>query len=79
VYHFTEEEKLLQQKGFPLSDIHRQAHKEFIEKISDFNAKFKAGKMGVTYEMMGFLRKWLIEHIQGTDMKYASLFAVGWK
>ena len=77
-YHFTEEENLLQQKGLPLPDWHRQTHKDFIGKIDDFAAKFKAGKLGVTYEMMGFLRKWLTEHILGADKQYASAFAFTW-
>jgi hypothetical protein len=34
--------------------------------------------MGIIYEMMNYLRKWLIDHIKGADKLYASSFKRSW-
>lgn len=74
IYHFTEEEKLLDGKGTPLSAEHKKAHDEFISRIRSFNEKFEGGNSGVTYEIMNFLRQWLIQHIKGVDKGYSGVF-----
>ncbi len=62
VYHFDHEEAL-----YTLTDEHKAKHKEFIETVTAFEAKHKKGLPVVQYEMMTYLRTWLINHIKGTD------------
>jgi hemerythrin-like metal-binding protein len=74
IYHFDEEEKLLKSMGFKLSVDHIFQHEEFKKKIADFRQKFSAGRMAVTYEIMNFLRTWLVDHLLGTDREYVEMF-----
>ena len=47
----------------------------------DIQAKFKGGATGtLSLEVLAFLKKWLIGHIQGSDRKYGPhLNAKGFK
>ena len=74
IYHFTEEESLLREKGNPLPMSHVQKHQEFTEKVKYFKLEFETGNKGITYEIMNFLRQWLIQHIQGVDTTYSYVF-----
>lgn len=78
-YHFSEEEKLLKAKGVRISPDHVMKHREFENNIKAYKEKFESGRFTVTYEMMNFLRSWLMEHIKGTDKEYANTFSPGEK
>lgn len=68
IYHFSDEEKYFDQINYPLSDKHKEKHRLFIEQLSGFRADFEIKKIGVSIEVMRFLKDWLIEHISKTDM-----------
>lgn len=68
IYHFSDEEKYFDQINYPLSDEHKEKHRLFIEQLSGFRADFEIKKIGVSIEVMRFLKDWLIEHISKTDM-----------
>ncbi len=72
--HFTLEEQLLTEAGYPVLASHHQQHLRFVEKMEAVAAKFCEGKI-VTYELINFLKHWLKEHILETDMGYASYLA----
>ncbi len=74
IYHFSHEEELLKERNHPLSLEHIRLHKDFIGKVASFKEKHENGLTVVQYEMMNFLNKWLIEHIQGTDKDYSVAF-----
>ena len=71
--HFKTEEDYFDKLGYPDTAAHKDEHAVFVKKVSDFNADFQAGKLGVSIEVMNFLRDWLSAHIKGADKKY-SLF-----
>ena len=70
VVHFKVEEALFELHNFPYSDEHKKEHQDFVDKVVDLENRLKEGKLIVSFEITSFLKKWLIEHIQGTDMKY---------
>jgi hemerythrin len=72
--HFATEEKYFDQFKFPESNTHKDKHKEFVKKISEFKNGFDSGKVALTVEVMNFLKDWLRNHIQGTDKKYGPFF-----
>lgn len=74
VYHFSAEEKMIREKGLKVTPEHLIQHEEFKKKVADFRDKYKSGSTGVTYEIMNFVRNWMIDHIMGTDKQYAHAF-----
>jgi len=71
-YHFSSEEKYMASIGYPNLQEHKAIHKAYVDKISEFHEKIKAGKFIVSLEVTNFLKNWLINHIKGTDMQYAT-------
>ncbi len=71
VEHFSTEEKYFKMYAFPGADEHIKEHQDFVKKVQDFQAGFESGKIGLTVNVMHFLRDWLKNHILGTDQKYS--------
>ena len=46
---------------------------DFIDAIKDFQNDFEYNEKELSKEVMDFLKRWLIEHIMGTDQKYSEL------
>lgn len=78
--HFETEEKYFLKYGYPDTENHRQIHRVFVDKVSDFRKQFSDGRKGLTIDVMDFLMDWLQKHIKGEDKKYAPfLIAKGLK
>ena len=69
--HFKTEEDLFEKHGYPDAVAHNREHKLFVDKVVGIAAKVKAGKMVLSVEITSFLKDWLVNHINGTDQKYA--------
>ncbi len=72
VYHFGVEEKYFEAFGYEYSDAHKANHEEFIEKIRNFKNEFEAGDATVSFEIIEYLKNWLLEHILEKDKKYVA-------
>ena len=70
VTHFTYEEKLLERIAY--ADLPRQQaeHKQFVDKIAQFQRDNAEGGVGLSVSVMGFLTNWLRHHIMIEDAKY---------
>jgi len=66
-YHFTTEERLMRQSGFPESVQHREQHASFVARAADMADRFTRGRLVLSLEATGFLRDWLFNHILVTD------------
>jgi len=73
-YHFGFEERHFKEFKYPDADAHLKEHAGFVKKIKEFQKEFEAGTGNVSYELMHYLRNWLLQHIQGTDKNYVPLF-----
>ena len=73
-YHFETEEKYFRKFGYEDSEEHTKEHKAFLKKALEFKRDQRNGKVTAPYEVMLFLKNWLINHIMGSDQKYAELF-----
>ncbi len=73
VMHFGAEEALMRSMGYPNLDEHRRAHEKFIRQIADEREKHAAGAL-IALEVLRFLSKWLVAHIQTMDREYAEHF-----
>lgn len=74
VYHFEFEEKMFDKYGYPGSREHKEYHRKLVESVLTFQKDFKAGKAGLTMDLMTFLTNWLKDHIMKTDREYVVFF-----
>lgn len=70
IYHFQAEEKLIQSYNFPGFLAQQKMHKNFIEKVQEYQTNLASKKLSMSMEVIQFLKTWLVEHIQGQDSKY---------
>lgn len=69
--HFITEEKLLDDFNYPGFEFHKEEHRYFIQKVTDFKEAFDVGKQGLSVEVLNFLKEWLSSHIVKSDKKFA--------
>lgn len=69
--HFKTEERFMESHQYPEYVQHKSEHDQLTQTVLDFQGKFQRNELGVTIEVMGFLKDWLINHILGSDKKYA--------
>jgi len=74
VYHFSTEEKYMRQYNYIGLATHKREHDAFVTKIDSFITDFHSNKLGLSIEMVSFLRDWVSTHIRGTDKKYSETF-----
>jgi len=73
-YHFKTEEKFFDKYDYPETKEHKLIHKSFVDKVVEVKEGLDSKKVTVSYDIMNFLRKWLLEHILQEDKKYQSFF-----
>ena len=71
-FHFTNEEDLMRDTGFPGLERHQQLHAELTRQVMEFQSAFTAGRTTLSVNLMVFLQEWLTNHIQGTDKQYSA-------
>jgi len=69
-YHFSFEEEHMAKNNFPLLKEQQELHKIFIQKIINWAEEYKKGFIGLSDEIILFLKDWTIEHILNEDKKY---------
>lgn len=74
VYHFQTEEKYMQQFKYAGYLGHKKEHEGFVQEVEKFQKEYDAGKLGLSLEIMTFLRDWVTKHIKGTDKQYSATF-----
>jgi len=68
--HFANEEKMLEETGFPLVHDHTKIHGNLLNTVTIFKGRITDKEEMVTEELYLFLRDWLLTHILEEDMKY---------
>lgn len=73
-FHFSAEEKLQEEKGYPEFEAHKALHKSFVQAVDDLRSMLEEEE-GPTDAFVAAVNKnvvdWLKEHIQGCDRKVA--------
>jgi hemerythrin len=68
--HFAHEEELMRKHAYGESWKHTHEHRELTKQVLAVQAKFEQGQtIGLSIEVMDFLRNWLTNHIQTIDAK----------
>jgi hemerythrin len=70
VEHFTDEERLMEEKGYEDLASHRKVHAELVNTCTDLQGKFHANEAEVDTGTMTFIKDWLDNHIPIIDRKY---------
>lgn len=70
--HFSFEESLQDESGYPFSSAHKKVHDQFSKRIGDFRRRFLTGE-DVTTELSNLLNTWLLNHIKCDDSDYVSV------
>lgn len=73
--HFATEERYMQQHGYPDLASQKAEHAKFAEQVMAFKNDFDSGKVSISVTVTSFLKNWLVQHISGSDKKYAPFFA----
>jgi hemerythrin len=69
-YHFSTEEGYMGKHRYPDYEKHKKEHEVFIDEVRTFKNDFDNGKVVLSVRIMEFLKKWLGNHILGTDKAY---------
>lgn len=69
--HFAYEEELFAAHGYPDSTAHKREHGDLIVQVVELKKKLDTGDFMIGAELMSFLKKWLTNHILGSDKKYS--------
>ncbi len=73
-FHFKTEEEYFDTYNYPATEEHKAIHRTFVDKVVSLKNELQEGSTPVSYDVMNYLRKWLIDHIMGVDKKYTSFF-----
>ena len=69
--HFAHEERLMRLADYPGLETHRSEHEALTRKVMELQREFAAGKSSISVQVLQFLRTWLQQHIQHSDLDYA--------
>jgi hemerythrin len=70
--HFTAEEKLMAETGYPHLSQHKREHERFIVRVAELKKEFDEDSDFDAGKILMFLRSWLLRHIRQIDKKYSS-------
>lgn len=74
VNHFTDEDDLQAESGYPKHLDHKKNHDLFTAKVKGLKDEFLSGKTDISLEVIRFLKDWLIDHIMGEDKAFARYY-----
>lgn len=68
--HFRDEEGLMRSAGFYGFKVHCQTHQDLLARAQILKDQFDAGDSTLTPSVISFLKRWLVEHMQGPDREF---------
>ncbi len=68
--HFSQEEAMLQNVGYPGLPEHRTLHRNLTKQVEDYIARHEKGDLTLSNDLASFLSDWLKTHILNTDQTY---------
>jgi hemerythrin len=72
ISHFSFEEKLMEDAGYPLLEPHKKVHEAFVERIGFFKQRYKNGE-DIGKQLAYELQIWLLNHIKEEDSDYKEI------
>ncbi|MGD0227655.1 MAG: bacteriohemerythrin [Terriglobia bacterium] len=69
--HFKTEENFMVSHQYPDYMNHKTEHDRLTKTVREFQDKFQRNEVGLTIDVMEFLKNWLSKQILGSDQRYA--------
>lgn len=71
-WHFSNEEEMMRQSGYPGFAAHQVEHNALTDQIYSFEFRMQHGlDLGLAVELLTTLRDWITNHILRTDQRFA--------
>jgi hemerythrin-like metal-binding protein len=67
--HFKTEENLMESHRYPDYDRHKSEHERLTATVLDIQGKFQRNEIGLSIEVMDFLKNWLYHHTLESDKR----------
>ena len=74
VVHFSNEQALMEESGYPAFEQHLKLHEEFAGHVADFLASGDDWTEERIQELRRFLNKWLVGHIMTHDLRFGKWY-----
>ncbi|WP_428771640.1 hemerythrin family protein [Treponema sp. HNW] len=74
LFHFKDEERLMEGMKYPHFQEHKHKHESFVKEILTSVNAYTQGKQFVPNNFVRFLRDWLFDHILITDKEMAKYY-----
>ncbi len=74
-FHFAEEERLMQEGGYPDFQSHKRNHEKLVELVMHYKNNFDDSPDDIAQHAMEFIKTWLNGHILGMDRKFKPFLA----
>ncbi|MCL2657662.1 MAG: bacteriohemerythrin [Betaproteobacteria bacterium] len=74
VNHFAVEESLMRVSGYPGFESHKKDHEDLVSQVVALQEKLDAGQAKISFELLHFLKQWLMHHIVGADKRFGDYF-----
>ncbi|MDP2785603.1 MAG: bacteriohemerythrin [Sulfurimicrobium sp.] len=71
--HFRAEEKMMVHYGFTALDRQCHQHHRFEQKLMEFNAELRVNPLTAQFDILTYLRDWLVKHIRHEDAQLHQL------
>ena len=68
--HFATEERLFKKYNYPEERQHKAEHNSFLTQLNKFRKEYDRGNKLVAVDLMQFVKKWFVDHLQTTDYRY---------
>ena len=72
--HFAVEESLMRVSNYPEFPAHKQFHEDLVGQVQALQDKLDSGQATITFELLHFLKVWLMRHINETDKLFGAYF-----
>jgi hemerythrin-like metal-binding protein len=72
--HFDDEEKLLEQTGFPGLELQKKQHQHFRDQLVKLREQYINSQATIPQSVLTFMRDWFMNHVLEFDKEYGKYF-----